>query len=269
MQTNKTTKALQSRPRKTICQWLHFIEVSCSCGVWRLCAAANSLWSYWLTLWVCSRGACFYVFGFSLCCALAQQLYLAAEIPQLGRKAGGCGTSGWVEGRKVDQWHHTVSLSCQHQIQGPRGWITKRERARWRGRVTPLTLPLFSELLWSLWLLLCASKGCLVAVWSPCFASQRAACFLPAVTAASDVLRLSWFASFFPPQLTWVIWLSGNFSLGCKAWKARCAGMAGRWMLLRSVINQSFKVKCSFSDGNLGLCGQVKYQIHVCHMNNQ
>lgn len=121
MQTNKTTKALQSRPRKTICQWLHFIEVSCSCGVWRLCAAANSLWSYWLTLWVCSRGACFYVFGFSLCCALAQQLYLAAEIPQLGRKAGGCGTSGWVEGRKVDQWHHTVSLSCQHQIQGPRG----------------------------------------------------------------------------------------------------------------------------------------------------
>lgn len=89
-------------------------------------------------------------------------------------------------------------------------------------------------------------------------ASSRGACFLRAVTAASDVLSRSWFPSF-PLQLTRVIWLAGNFSLGRKAWKTRCGSEAGGTVLLRSVINQSFKVKCSFSSGNSEMCGQVKY----------
>lgn len=146
----------------------------------------------------------------------------------------------------------------------------ERERARWRGEESPdstavqlapvvsLTAPVYSDQ--RAVLLPCGPSICPSA-------SSRGAYFLPVVTAASDVLSLSWFPSF-PPQLTRVIWLSGNFSLGSKAWKARCGGKAKGRVLPRWVINQSFKVKCSFSGGNSEMCGQVKYQIPARHMNN-
>ncbi len=146
----------------------------------------------------------------------------------------------------------------------------ERERARWRGEETPDSAAAHGAPVASLAAPVCSDQRVVLLPCGPSIcpsASSRGAYFPQAVTAASDVLSRSWFPSF-PPQLTRVIWLAGNFSLGCKAWKARCGGKVGGKVLLRSVINQSFKVKCSFSSGSSEMCGQVENQIPNRHMNN-
>lgn len=112
-----------------------------------------------------------------LCLDLFSQLYLAAEFPQLRRKAGVCGTfgrEGAVRGGKVLS-SDIMSWACQAPgiSQGPRG---KQRSVRGPGGAAGIRverekgvltgLPAILQLLWSPCSCLVRSKDCLVAVWS-------------------------------------------------------------------------------------------------------